>query len=69
MIKISYEKEGDEYSRIVKIFMVIHFSSILGVVVGACLINITDEVLKICAIVCFILTVIGAFIYDSDYDY
>ena len=69
MIKISYEKGGDGYSMIVKIFMVIHFVSILGVVVGACLINITNEVLKICAIVCVILTVIGAFVYDSDYDY
>ena len=72
MIKISYERDAQTHSNrntgIGKIiFCIIHMISILGVIVGACLINITHKVLEICAIVCVIFTVIGAFVY-SDYD-
>ncbi len=48
------------------IFTAIHIVSILSVIIGACLIGITNEVLIYSAIACGILTIVGAlFVYDN----
>lgn len=70
MIKVVNEIDGSSQLKasIIEIakllFMIVHILSIIGCIVGACVLYITDTIAVISCIVCVIFSILGKFVYD-----